>query len=133
MRKEMEGMQNYTTIVGVIELRQRGCSYEVIQKRYSIRSSTLQLIMCPARPSFNVKQIIITLIAICLQIPAKSLQERFCVELCSCFCVMIDQDRWKAVFSAAEDPHPGICFRIALRLIRHLNPCFICHQIFTHQ
>ena len=45
MRKEMEGMQNYTTIVGVIELRQRGCSYEVIQKRYSIGSSTLQLIM----------------------------------------------------------------------------------------
>ena len=38
-------MQNYTTIVGVIELRQRGCSYEVIQKRYLIGSSTLQLIM----------------------------------------------------------------------------------------
>lgn len=38
-------MQNYTTIVGVIELRQRGCSYEIIQKRYSIGSSTLQLIM----------------------------------------------------------------------------------------
>ena len=38
-------MQNYTTIVCIIELRQRRCSYEVIQKRYSIESNTLQLIM----------------------------------------------------------------------------------------
>ena len=36
----MEEMQNYTTIVGVIELRQHGCSYGIIQKRYSIGSST---------------------------------------------------------------------------------------------
>ena len=38
-------MQNYTTILGVIELRGRKCPYDVIQKRYSIGSSTLQLIM----------------------------------------------------------------------------------------
>ena len=38
-------MQNYSTIIGVIELRQRECPYGVIQKRYSIGSSTLQLIM----------------------------------------------------------------------------------------
>ena len=38
-------MQNYTTIIGVIELRGRKCPYDVIQKRYSIGSSTLQLIM----------------------------------------------------------------------------------------
>ena len=38
-------MQNYTTILGVIELRERKCPYDAIQKRYSIGSSTLQLIM----------------------------------------------------------------------------------------
>ncbi len=38
-------MQNYTTIIGVIELRRRKCPYDVIQKRFSIGSSTLQLIM----------------------------------------------------------------------------------------
>ena len=38
-------MQPYTTIVGVIELRLAGQSYDVAQKRYSIGSSTVTLIM----------------------------------------------------------------------------------------
>ena len=38
-------MQNYATIVGVIELRTRGCPYDIVQKRYSIGSSTVTLIM----------------------------------------------------------------------------------------
>jgi len=38
-------MQNYTTIIGVIELRLNGCSYDTVQKRYSIGSSTVTLIM----------------------------------------------------------------------------------------
>lgn len=38
-------MQNYTTIVGVIELRLKKCSYDTVQKRYSIGSSTVTLIM----------------------------------------------------------------------------------------
>lgn len=45
MQKEKEAIQNYNTIIGVIELLQRDCLYDVIQKRYSIGSSTLQLIM----------------------------------------------------------------------------------------
>jgi len=43
--KGEETVQNYVTIVGVIELRIRGCPYDVIQKRYSIGSSTVTLIM----------------------------------------------------------------------------------------
>lgn len=38
-------MQPYTTIVGVIEFRLAGQSYDVVQKRYSIGSSTITLIM----------------------------------------------------------------------------------------
>ena len=38
-------MQNYSTIVGVIGLRTGGCPYDVVQKRYSIGSSTVTLIM----------------------------------------------------------------------------------------
>ena len=39
-------MQNYTTIIGVIELRIQGHSYSTVQQRYSVGSSTAQLIMC---------------------------------------------------------------------------------------
>ena len=38
-------MQPYTTIVGVIEFRLAGQSYDVVQKRYAIGSSTVTLIM----------------------------------------------------------------------------------------
>lgn len=38
-------MQNYTTIIGVIELRSQKCSYNTVQKRYSIGSGTVTLIM----------------------------------------------------------------------------------------
>lgn len=38
-------MQNYTTIVGIIELRSQKCSYDTVQKRYSIGSGTVTLIM----------------------------------------------------------------------------------------
>ena len=38
-------MQNYTTIIGVIELRIQGHSYSTVQQRYSVGSSTAQLIM----------------------------------------------------------------------------------------
>jgi hypothetical protein len=29
-------MHNYTTIISVIELRSKNCSYDIVQKRYSI-------------------------------------------------------------------------------------------------
>ena len=38
-------MQSYSTIVGVIELRLLGESYDVTQKRFGIGSSTVTLIM----------------------------------------------------------------------------------------
>ncbi len=38
-------MQDYNTIVGVITMRQNGCSFGVVQQRYRIGSGTLQLIM----------------------------------------------------------------------------------------
>lgn len=38
-------MQDYNTIIGVIQMRQNECSYSVVQSRYHIGSSTLQLIM----------------------------------------------------------------------------------------
>jgi transposase len=38
-------MQNYTTIIGIIDLRLQKCSYDVVQKRYSVGSSTVTLIM----------------------------------------------------------------------------------------
>ena len=38
-------MQNYTTIVGVIELRQDGIEFRAIQRRYRIGSSTVNLIL----------------------------------------------------------------------------------------
>lgn len=38
-------MQNYSTIIGVIELRQAKVSYEDVQRRYGIGSSTVTLIM----------------------------------------------------------------------------------------
>ena len=38
-------MQDYNTILGVIQMRLVGCSYEVVQRRYNIGSSTVTLIM----------------------------------------------------------------------------------------
>lgn len=38
-------MQNYSTIIGVIELRQQNVGYATTQKRYGIGSSTVTLIM----------------------------------------------------------------------------------------
>ena len=38
-------MQNYNTIIGVIQMRQNNCSYSVIQNRYHIGSGTVQLIL----------------------------------------------------------------------------------------
>ena len=38
-------MQNYNTIIGVIQMRQNECSLSVIQNRYSIGSGTVQLIL----------------------------------------------------------------------------------------
>ena len=90
--------------------------------RYGICEITSH--MCPARAAFDIRQIVITLVSIGLQISTEPLQERCCMELCPCLCVMIEQDRRKSIFSTAEEPHPGICFRIALRLIQYLNPGF---------
>ena len=38
-------MQNYNTIIGVIQMCQNNCSYSVIQNRYHIGSGTVQLIL----------------------------------------------------------------------------------------
>ena len=38
-------MQSYSTIIGVIELRQGGIGYRTTQKRYGIGNSTITLIM----------------------------------------------------------------------------------------
>ena len=38
-------MQSYTTIIGVIELRLQKQSYDIVQKRFGIGSSTVTLIM----------------------------------------------------------------------------------------
>lgn len=38
-------MQDYNTIIGVIQLRQNNCSYSVVESRYRIGSNTAQLIM----------------------------------------------------------------------------------------
>jgi len=38
-------MQDYNTIVGVIQMRHNDCSFSVIQKRYHIGSGTAQLIL----------------------------------------------------------------------------------------
>ena len=38
-------MQKYSTIIGVIELRQSGIGYRTTKKRYNIGNSTVTLIM----------------------------------------------------------------------------------------
>ena len=38
-------MQDYNTIIGVIVMRQNGCSFIVIQSRYHIGSGTAQRIL----------------------------------------------------------------------------------------
>ena len=38
-------MQSYTTIIGVIELRLQKQTYDIVQKRFGIGSSTVTLIM----------------------------------------------------------------------------------------
>ena len=38
-------MQDYTTILGIIEMRQRGISYEKCCSRYNVGHSTITLIM----------------------------------------------------------------------------------------
>lgn len=38
-------MQNYTTIIGIIDMRQRGISFDDCRNRYSVGSSTITLIM----------------------------------------------------------------------------------------
>ena len=44
LRKEHQ-MQKYSTIIGVIELRQSGIGYRTTKKRYNIGNSTVTLIM----------------------------------------------------------------------------------------
>ena len=41
----METMQDYNTIVGVIQMRSNECSFPVIRARYHIGTSTIQLIL----------------------------------------------------------------------------------------
>ena len=41
----METMQDFNTIIGVIQMRQNECSFSVIQKRYHIGSGTTQRIL----------------------------------------------------------------------------------------
>ena len=38
-------MQDYNTIIGVIQMRQNECALKVIQSRYHIGSGTVQLIL----------------------------------------------------------------------------------------
>ena len=38
-------MQNYTTIIGIIDMRQRGISFDDCQSRYGVGCSTITLIM----------------------------------------------------------------------------------------
>ena len=38
-------MQNYNTIIGVIQMRQNECSIRVIRERYHIGNGTVQLIL----------------------------------------------------------------------------------------
>ena len=38
-------MQDFNTIIGVIQMRQNECSFSVIQKRYNIGSGTTQRIL----------------------------------------------------------------------------------------
>ena len=38
-------MQKFSTIIGIIELRQEGINYRTISSRYNIGSSTITLIM----------------------------------------------------------------------------------------
>ena len=46
-------MQNYTTIIGVIELRLQKQSYDIVQKRFGIGSSTVTLIMINKKRSWR--------------------------------------------------------------------------------
>ena len=45
MRKEHTIMQNCTTILGIIDMRQRGISYDDCRSRYKVGCSTITLIM----------------------------------------------------------------------------------------
>ena len=38
-------MQDYNTIIGVVQMRLNQCSYRVIQSRYRLGSSTVTLIL----------------------------------------------------------------------------------------
>lgn len=38
-------MQNYTTIIGIIDMRQRGISFDDCRSRYGVGCSTITLIM----------------------------------------------------------------------------------------
>jgi len=38
-------MQNFSTIIGVIDMRQNGCGFRAIQRRYSIGAGTVDLIL----------------------------------------------------------------------------------------
>ena len=51
-------MQDYTTIIGVITMRHNNCSFSVIQNRYHIGSSTVQLILKRFEQSgFSIEQL----------------------------------------------------------------------------
>ena len=38
-------MQDYNTIIGVLQMRQNKCSYRIIQSRYRLGTSTVTLIL----------------------------------------------------------------------------------------
>lgn len=51
-------MQDYNTIIGVIVMRQNGCSFSVIQSKYHIGSGTAQRILDRFKDSgFTLKEL----------------------------------------------------------------------------
>ena len=52
-------MQSYTTIIGVIELRLQKQTYDIVQKRFGIGSSTVTSHVCRRTITYNVKLCII--------------------------------------------------------------------------
>ena len=95
-------MQKYSTIIGVITLRLHSESYNTVQKRYSIGSSTVTLIMNRFKESgLSLDDL--------KRMEPKNVLSSFCflAPYCKFICCFLRNFGFKMIFPAVTGLHPN--------------------------
>ena len=78
--------------------------------------------------AFDIRQIVIPLITVRLQIPGKTIQKSFRIKFCPGFGIFLKNDGRQTIFPGTEKPHERVYLSLPLRHFEHLDPCFVHHQ-----